>query len=253
MRPTFSTLATTAARRAALLVAVASMLLGCGDAGDSPKPPEPVRPSARSDAPPRTAAETISPPSIPAPHASDDPSDPRNWRLSGSDDNPMLVQIGGLHSRKPASWPWQQPTMRFRSLQYTVPGRDGGGAGELILSLFMSTESRPTRLNIDRWNRQFTDAEGAPTTPVQERRLETTIPTLFVEHHGGYIEMGAAAARGNHRQLAAVVEAPGRRVFVRLVGPDATVEANRAAFMEMVQLFREVTVPLPGSPAAGSE
>jgi hypothetical protein len=35
-------------------------------------------------------------------------------------------------------------------------------------------------------------------------------------------------------------------VFVRLVGPEETVEANRAAFMEMLRNFRPINFPLPG-------
>jgi hypothetical protein len=35
-------------------------------------------------------------------------------------------------------------------------------------------------------------------------------------------------------QLGAIVEAPGRNVFMKIVGPQATVESNRAAFEAML-------------------
>jgi hypothetical protein len=46
--------------------------------------------------------------------------------------------------------------------------------------------------------------------------------------------MGAVAPRADYLQLAAIVQANGRNVFFRLVGPKATVEANREAFMTLV-------------------
>jgi ribulose 1,5-bisphosphate carboxylase large subunit-like protein len=46
--------------------------------------------------------------------------------------------------------------------------------------------------------------------------------------------MGAPAPRPGYAQLGAIVEAPGRNVFIRLVGPEATVDANRAAFEAML-------------------
>jgi hypothetical protein len=46
--------------------------------------------------------------------------------------------------------------------------------------------------------------------------------------------MGAAAPRPGYMQLGAIVQAPGRNVFIKLVGPQATVESNRAAFEAMV-------------------
>ena len=47
--------------------------------------------------------------------------------------------------------------------------------------------------------------------------------------------MGAPAPKANTLQLAAIVQAEGRNVFFRLVGPKETVEANRAAFDAMVE------------------
>jgi hypothetical protein len=35
-------------------------------------------------------------------------------------------------------------------------------------------------------------------------------------------------------QLGAIVQAPGRNVFIKVVGPQATVESNRKAFEAMI-------------------
>lgn len=189
-------------------------------------------------------------PTIVAPPVSNDPTDPQNWRKSGPDDDPTKVELGGLHARKPPNWVWQTPTVALRTLQYTVPGRDGAEAADLVFGLYFAREGGPTELNIDRWNRQFLDEEGRPTTPVSREQFELDVPVLIVEHRGRYLQMGAAAPRDGMMQLAAVVEAPMRRVFVRLIGPEATVEANRAAFMDMAATFRPINFELPSADAA---
>ena len=238
-----------ACTRTAMLLVIAACCLplaACGgDDEASPVPPTPIG-GPRSEPPVRPVGEKMTAPAIAAPPTSIDPTDPQNWRITQPDDDPTKVELGGLHSRKPASWTWQRPSMQFRTLQFTVPGRDGADAADLVFSLFFDTEGGPTELNVDRWNRQFLDAEGQPTTPVQRQNYEFEQPVLFVEHRGSYLQMGAAAPRGGYAQLAGVIEAPKRRIFVRLVGPEETVEANRAAFMEMLQTFRPINLALPG-------
>jgi hypothetical protein len=56
----------------------------------------------------------------------------------------------------------------------------------------------------------------------------------LIESVGAYMGMGAAAPRPGYMQLGAIVEAPGRNVFMKIVGPQATVESNRAAFEAML-------------------
>lgn len=227
-------------------VAIASVLLAsCGGDEASPVPPTPIG-GSRPEPAVRPVGENPVTPLVALPPTSIDPTDPQNWRITGPDDEPTKVELGGLHSRKPASWTWQRPSMQFRTLQFTVPGRDGAEAADLVFSLFFDREGGPTELNVDRWNRQFLDEEGQPTTPVQRQNFEFEMPVLFVEHRGSYLQMGAAAPRGGYAQLAGVIDAPKRRVFVRLVGPEATVEANRAAFMEMLRTFRPINFTLPG-------
>jgi len=232
-------------RPLATLLVVAG-LAGCGEDGPAPVGPAPIRP------PDEASSSAVRPPGgslknaiVAKPPTSDDPTDPQNWKVTGPDDDPTIVEIGGLHARKLPTWTWQQPTMQFRTLQFAVPGRDGAGAADLIFSLFFEQEGGPTELNVDRWSRQFLDDAGQPTQPVMRERIEYEQPTLLVEHRGAYLQMGAAAPRGDHAQIAAVIEAPKRRVFVRLVGPSATVDANRDAFMEMVGGFRAINLALP--------
>jgi hypothetical protein len=207
-----------------LVVALLALPVACGEPGPAPQPPEPI--VVKPATPPAPAT-----PAVPAAPAAAD----ANWKLSGADDDANRVEIAGLVLPKPATWTWQQPTMQFRTLQYAVPGAaDSTGSAELVFSLFKAGDGGPVEGNITRWSGQFRTAEGAASTPVRSERTVAGLKVTIVENRGGYVPMGAPAPRSGYAQLGAIVEAPGRNVFIRLVGPEATVDANRAAFEAMV-------------------
>ena len=66
------------------------------------------------------------------------------------------------------------------------------------------------------------------------QHLDHAVRVRAVESVGDYMGMGAAAPRPGYMQLGAIVQAPGRTVFMKVVGPQATVESNRAAFEAMI-------------------
>ncbi len=136
---------------------------------------------------------------------------------------------------KPAAWSWQKPTMQFRTLQYAVPAKDGtGAAAELIFSVFKG-DGGPVQANIDRWAGQFRGADGSPVKPETSSTEVSGLKITRVELKGSYAGMGAAAPRPGQAQSAAIVEAPGTTVFIRLLGPEATVDAARPEFDALVK------------------
>jgi hypothetical protein len=158
------------------------------------------------------------------------------FRTSGPQDDPTMVEVGGLSMRKPALWVWTAPTMQFRALQYAVPAvGTEAPAAELVFSVFPAGDGGPVDANLDRWAGQFLNAEGNAPAPSQRARVEVAgMPISRIESKGSYMGMGQAAPRPGQMQLGAIVQAPGRNVFIKIVGPEATVESNRAAFDAMI-------------------
>jgi hypothetical protein len=124
--------------------------------------------------------------------------------------------------------------MQFRALQYAVPANGvNAPAAELVFSVFAGGDGGPIDANLDRWANQFREGDAA----AESVRGETAVAgmrVLRIESVGAYMGMGAAAPRPGYMQLGAIVEAPGRNVFIKLVGPQATVESNRAAFDALI-------------------
>ncbi|MEE2971786.1 MAG: hypothetical protein VX672_01550 [Planctomycetota bacterium] len=224
-----------AVRTSSLLpVLTVAFVAGCGQSDTAaPVPPSAIRPAA-----PQSPVGPVGPVAGAAnagAAAAADGVDTSSWTVSTAADDPKQAEVGGLVFPKPPTWVWTTPRMRFRTLQYEVPGVGGGtGAAELVFSLFNGNDGGPTDMNIDRWVGQFRSPGGGPaeaTTSVEDIG-GLTGPRM--ETRGDYQAMGQPAPRPGQVQFGAIVEAPGRRVFVRLVGPEATVEAAREDFDRLI-------------------
>lgn len=215
-----------------VLASISSLLAACGEA-PAPKPPAAMTPSATA----RSADSAA--PAAPATASTaaaviDSQVDPSEWKVSTSADDPQWLEVAGFRAPKPAAWVWTKPSMQFRTLQYTVPGEgDSTKSAELIVSVFVAGDGGPLDANIERWRGQF----RKNNEPVEAKRSSREVGPLkveFVELEGEFMAMGAPAPKKDTLQLAAIVQAEGRNVFFRLVGPKETVEANREAFNKLI-------------------
>jgi hypothetical protein len=152
------------------------------------------------------------------------------YPVSGPEGDQTVIEVGGLRMPKPVTWVWTKPSMQFRALQYAVPANGvNAPAAELVFSVFAGGDGGPIDANLDRWANQFREGDAAAKS-VRSEATVSGMRVLRIESVGAYMGMGAAAPRPGQMQLGAIVEAPGRNVFIKLVGPQATVESNRAAF-----------------------
>ncbi|MEY4118609.1 MAG: hypothetical protein RLZZ116_1937 [Planctomycetota bacterium] len=205
---------------------VLALAVAACDQAPAPKPPAPVTPSVQAP----TAPPVAPPMTLP----SDSGVDPSKWKTSTSADDPTVVEVAGLRAPKPASWVWTKPSMQFRTLQYAVAGDiESVKAAELIISVFVAGDGGPIDANIARWKGQFRQGDAAPEPKLADKEVGP-LKIKFVELEGDYLAMGAPAAKQGFSQIGAIVQASGRNVFFRLIGPKETVEANRADFMKMI-------------------
>ena len=227
---------------ALVAMAVFVFLTACekGPAPRGPEPaaskPAPALPSAggAGDKAGSAAAAGVPMPSASGAAPEGESMQAGGYPVSGPEGDQTVIEVGGLRMPKPVTWVWTRPTMQFRALQYAVPANGvNAPAAELVFSVFAGGDGGPIDANLDRWASQFREGDAA----ARSVRGETSVAgmrVLRIESVGAYMGMGAAAPRPGYMQLGAIVEAPGRNVFVKLVGPQATVESNRAAFDALI-------------------
>ena len=236
----------------AMVAATALQLTACGESpkptpplsveatavgGQTPAPATaaPAASSALSDAAAPASAQAAAATAFPPREKSDGPKvDQSKWRTSTSADDPSALEVAGLRAPKPTSWVWTKPSMQFRTLQYSVPGEgDSTKQAELIVSVFVDGDGGPLDANIERWRNQFRVGDRPPEAKRSAKKVGP-LDVELVELAGDYMAMGSPAPKRDFLQLAAIVQAEGRNVFFRLVGPTETVEANRASFEKLV-------------------
>ncbi len=156
---------------------------------------------------------------------------------SSASSNPSLIELPSITLPKPAAWTWVKPSMQFRTLQYQVcnpgPGKVAPCA-DLIVSVFKLGDGGSVDANIGRWKNQFQNADGSPAEPTRSQRVVAGASVTRVDLKGAWKGMGMGEAQNNSEQLAAAIELPQETIYIRMVGPESTVEAARKDFEAMV-------------------
>ena len=141
--------------------------------------------------------------------------------------------------KAPTAWVAEPPSNTMRRAQYRVPGP--GGEGECVVFYFGPGQGGDAQSNATRWASQFADASGQPATASMKTRDATVngMAVLFVEAAGTYqagsmMGMGQVVAKPDWALLGAIAAGPDSNWFFKLTAPKATLEANRAAFEQMI-------------------
>jgi gluconolactonase len=144
----------------------------------------------------------------------------------------VRVKVGEITLSVPAAWQQQEPSNRLRLGQFEIPASEGG-KGTAELSIFNFGSGGSVAQQVNRWRGQF-----APGRKV--KAVEGVSPLgsyVFVDLSGTYKQSVGPPVLGKTK------DAPGTRMlvamiaikeqgnyFLKLVGPEATVSANAAAF-----------------------
>jgi hypothetical protein len=215
---------TTSAALAALL------LLGCSK-GVEPGAPvnQPAAPHAGIPAPTATTGG--------APAMGGSPSAPSLSPAAPPSVEATSMTFHGLRAPKPEAWTSVEIENAVQSLRLEVPSptsAPAGGEPAYLVTFYLGGTGGGVQPNINRWAGQFTSADGGPVEPTVTTHQAGGFNITLVELRGTYLGMGTGAPAPNQLFLSAIVEASGGTVFIRLVGPTATVEANREAYMALL-------------------
>ena len=156
---------------------------------------------------------------------------------SSATSNPSLIELPAITLPKPAAWTWVKPSMQFRTLQYQVCNSGPGKVtpcADLIVSVFKLGDGGSVDANIGRWKNQFQNADGSLAQPTRSQRVVAGASVTRVDLKGAWKGMGMGEAQNNSEQLAAAIELPQETIYIRMVGPESTVEAARKDFEAMV-------------------
>src|SRR5215218_2880803 len=147
-------------------------------------------------------------------------------------------QDGSVKFDIPANWQQQPPANQMRVAQATIPG--AGGPGDLVVFFFGPGGGGGVESNIQRWIDQMDPAPGS--NPQPETFDVNGYRVTWIDVSGtlkpSNMGTGPATEQPNSRLYGAVVEGPGGPWFFKATGPDATLTAERDAFVTMLKSVR---------------
>ncbi|MCH7813421.1 MAG: hypothetical protein IID40_05305 [Planctomycetes bacterium] len=196
---------------------------------------QPAQPAAAS-APLVTGREELPPGHPPMGQAS--LSAPRPAPGAAVAGDPLTT--AGLRFAVPDGWISQPPSSAMRVAQFELPG-DGPDAGAAQMAVFAGIGGS-VQANIDRWVGQFRDPAKADQKPATETFQKGGLKVTIVRAGGTHTaatmnpnEPHAAPMAGSALFGIIVEGGPGGNVFLKTVGPAATVEVHLDALHAFAQ------------------
>jgi hypothetical protein len=181
------------------------------------------------DAPAPTVVSTGSAPSQPA----SAPGQSRPMPAGASSSSDLKLQA-------PDGWISEQPSSSMRVAQYKLPGEAGDAS--LVVYYFGPGQGGSTDANLERWIGQMQQPDGSSsrakakteTTTVNGMNL-TLLDVTGTFSAGDMTGGGSGQAIPNARMRAAVIETPKGAYYIKLVGPEKTVERWDAGYMAFIK------------------
>ncbi len=156
------------------------------------------------------------------------------------------VATGGeFRTTVPAGWKAEPPSSDMRVAQYKLPKTDGDQEdGLLVVYYFGPGQGGSSQANIERWINQIKQPDGgssqekAKTETVKINGLEVNTVDVAGYYSGGMSADSAPAdSKAIYRLRAAVVETPKGSYFVKLTGPEKTVNHWDQAYRDYINSF----------------
>ncbi len=146
----------------------------------------------------------------------------------------------GVRLDLPKKWTETKPKIKLRLAQYSVPGRkEGEKKAELVIFYFGRAGGGSTEANIDRWIGQF---DGATRETARITKFETKgkLKATLVDLSGTFVaetRPGSGERRNEEktRMIAAILETPAGKHYLKLVGPGNTIGAWEKEFTALVK------------------
>ena len=130
----------------------------------------------------------------------------------------------------------------MRLAQYTISGRDGSVAAEVVVYFFGKGQGGNVAANLQRWKGQFSTPDGAPVYENVTRDSTGAFPVTVAEYRGTYargIGAGdAAAAKPGQSLIAAIAETPRGTLFFQLFGATESASPQRGALVSFVKSLK---------------
>lgn len=175
------------------------------------------------------------PPTIVSNNSAQAPAQPTSQPSRGSQ--------GDLQLKAPDGWVSERPSSSMRVSQYQLPAAPGDAEpASLVVYFFGAGQGGSVDANLERWIGQMQTSDGRPakgnakTETTTVNGLKVTLLDVSGTYSGSDMGGGAPAqTKPNYRMRAGVIETPRGAYFIKLVGPEKTVNRWDQSFQEFIK------------------
>jgi hypothetical protein len=172
-------------------------------------------------------------------------SNPGPVQASRSSSESAQTAGGELRYNVPAGWIVEKPTSDMRVAQYKLPKAEGDGDDALlVLYYFGQGQGGTPQANIDRWLNQMHQPDGSPskdkakTESLTVNGLQVNTVDVLGNYSGGMSPDSAPQnSKSIYRLRGAIIETPKGSYFVKLTGPEKTINHWEQAFNDYIKSF----------------
>jgi hypothetical protein len=155
----------------------------------------------------------------------------------------QTIEAGDLSFKAPEGWKKETPKSAMRKAQIKIePVKGDDEPAELLVFAFPSGAGS-VESNIDRWEKQFVDADKKTPKAKVEKKKGVNVDVTRVEISGRYVAsvMPGSNERNdkpNYRLLGAIVETKDAGYFFKLTGPEKTVAEATKGFDKLIESMK---------------
>lgn len=152
---------------------------------------------------------------------------------------------GDVHYKVPEGWTVEKPTSEMRLAQYKLPKAEGDGEDALLVVYYFGQGQGGTpEANIERWVNQVKQPDGSPskdkakTGTMTVNGLQVNTVDVLGNYSGGMSQDSAPKdSKSIYRLRGAIIETPKGSYFVKLTGPEKTVNHWDQAYNDYIKSF----------------
>ena len=139
------------------------------------------------------------------------------------------VKVAGYEFGSPAGWKSAKPSSRMRAAQFSA------GDAEVVFFYFGPRGGGGVKANVDRWMKQFQDAKNQKVETKEIGDVKVTYVSATGTFMSGPPFGGPKTPKKGYALLGAIIEGKEGAIFVKMTGPEATVQANADKMQAMVE------------------
>jgi hypothetical protein len=158
---------------------------------------------------------------------------------AGADEPKKTIEARGLTFKAPESWKSIPSRSPMRVAQLQVEPKKGDDFPALLVVYAFAGGAGSVDDNVKRWQSQFKDADGNPpkieSKTVKGKNVDVTRVETAGHYTPGQFQGVAPEPERDHARLfGAIVVTERVGYFLKMVGPDKTMDSIRPAFDELV-------------------